>query len=413
VWFIGRHPLILEQWSSFDSGAMEVMKDVTKSWRTNPLLVVASILVALAAAEASLQALGFNESVVYSVWPPGLEQEIAPDEHDTPGVSDTPHRFVITASGYRGRPIENAALRIAAFGGSTTESLFIAEERSWPRQLERILSGKLGTSVWVGNFGKSGRNTRQHVLDAKYVLPQFSIQIALFLVGGNDLGNVIGDRAAEPMSLEAIQSDTYVQKSLVVRHSQADRIKLLGLVRAAERALSPPAASPELIHVTTEFYRRQRKLRAERAGYSSELPDLNPFLDEYARNLAEIGDLVRAGGVLPVFVSQPSLWSSNVSPDTDALFWWGAVDGWPPKRPGGYYYSSEALNRMLTAYNQRLQLVAKQQNILLIDAAERLPKNPKYYYDQIHYNEAGSEAVAEIIAGGLLSNMNEGTNAHP
>jgi lysophospholipase L1-like esterase len=68
---------------------------------------------------------------------------------------------------------------------------------------------------------------------------------------------------------------------------------------------------------------------------------------------------------------------------------------------------------MLTAYNQRLQLVAKQQNILLIDAAERLPKNPKYYYDQIHFNEAGSEAVAEIIAGGLLSIMNEGTNAKP
>jgi hypothetical protein len=181
------------------------------------------------------------KSVVYSVWPPGLEQEIASDEHDTPGVSNTPHRFVITASGYRGRPIENAALRIAAFGGSTTESLFIAEERSWPRLLERILSGKLGTSVWVGNFGKSGRNTRQHVLDAKYVLPQFSIQIALFLVGINDLGNAIGDRAAEPMSLETIQSDPYVQKSLVVRHPQADRIKLLGLVRAAEREGRTPS----------------------------------------------------------------------------------------------------------------------------------------------------------------------------
>src|SRR4029077_15626509 len=94
----------------------------------------------------------------------------------------------ITPLGYRGRPLDSAVLRIAAFGGSTTESLFVSEERTWPRLLEVELAARLRTTAWVGNFGKSGRNTRQHVLEAKYVLPQFSANVALFLVGVNDLG---------------------------------------------------------------------------------------------------------------------------------------------------------------------------------------------------------------------------------
>jgi hypothetical protein len=209
------------------------------------------------------------------------------------------------------------------------------------------------------------------------------------LVGVNDLAISIDDPAAEPLSLETIQSEPDVRQNLVVHAGQADHIELPGLTRAAECA-SLPSVDPELVPVTTEFYRRQRKLRAECAGFSSEMPALDPFLAEYARNLAVIDNLVRARGALPVFISQPSLWSAYVPAETEALFWWGAVDGWPAKTAGGYYYSSAALDRMLTAYNQRLQLMAKQQNILLIDVAEKLLKNPKYYYDQIHFNEAGS-----------------------
>jgi hypothetical protein len=106
---------------------------------------------------------------------------------------------------------------------------------------------------------------------------------------------------------------------------------------------------------------------------------------------------------LPVFISQPSLWSSTVSAEVDALFWWGAVDGWPERIAGGYYYSSDALDRMLTRYNDQLRLVAKQKNVALIDAAEKLPKDPAYFYDQVHFNDAGSQALSRLIAGELSS----------
>jgi lysophospholipase L1-like esterase len=57
---------------------------------------------------------------------------------------------------------------------------------------------------------------------------------------------------------------------------------------------------------------------------------------------------------------------------------------------------------MLTAYNDQLRALAKRKNVMLIDAAEKLPKNPAYFYDQIHYNEAGSRAMAALMASELI-----------
>jgi hypothetical protein len=247
------------------------------------LLTIGSIFLALVLAGALLQITNFEQPIRYSVWPPGLEQVIIPDERDTPGLSGPPHLFRITALGYRGRPIGNARLRVAAFGGSTTESLFVREERSWPFVLESELASDLNTSVWVGNFGKSGRNTRQHVLDAKYVLPQFSACVALFLVGVNDLAVVLNDPAAKPMTIDEIQSDAYMQRSLVVGDVDQKRLKLLDLIRGMQNLWDRQKVRPDLVHVSTEFYRTQRRQRSERAGFSSQTPELGSYLDEYAQ----------------------------------------------------------------------------------------------------------------------------------
>ena len=375
----------------------------------NLMLAVGAIVVALAAAEIALQSVSSIGPIRFFVWPAGLRQHITPNEQDTPGISE-PHEFIITDQGYRGRPIGGEMLRIAAFGGSTTESLFVPEERSWPRLLEHRLGDALGTTVWIGNFGKTGRDTRQHVLDAKYVLPQFSAQVAVFLVGVNDLGIILNNPSAQPISLEEIQSDEYLHRSLIVRDDRTSAFKLPGLLRGAYDAIRAKL-NPELIHVTTGFYRRQRDLRAARVGFTSQIPDLGPFLDEYERNLGLIIDIVRMQGVLPVFVSQASQWAANVPPDVDALFWWGGVDGWPSKVKGGLYYSPEAMDRMMSAYNDRLALVARRKGALFVDAARELAKDRRYFYDQIHYNEAGSAAMAKAIARTLVPSLNISRNS--
>jgi hypoxanthine phosphoribosyltransferase len=46
---------------------------------------------------------------------------------------------------------------------------------------------------------------------------------------------------------------------------------------------------------------------------------------------------------------------------------------------------------------ETLRLVAAKDQVLLIDLARELPRHSVYYYDYLHYTEAGAAAVAEII----------------
>lgn len=101
--------------------------------------------------------LGSDETIVYSIWPPGIEREIRPDERDTPGVGNTPHRFVITASGYRGRPIGNAALRAAVFGGSGPEQRTEREHR-----VDGLLAGLAATGVSCEWYLEGRDNAREN-----------------------------------------------------------------------------------------------------------------------------------------------------------------------------------------------------------------------------------------------------------
>jgi hypothetical protein len=174
---------------------------------------------------------------------------------------------------------------------------------------------------------------------------------------------------------------------------------LLNLVAHAARAIADPKSESkvELPHITTDFYRHYRKFRAERSGFTSITPDLTPWLDEYTRNLTLIADLVRARGVLPVFISQPTIWSATAPPPVEALFWWGSVEGLGSGTQK-LYYNSDALDRMMTLFNECLRTVAREKNVPLIDLARTLPKDSAYFYDEMHYNEAGSRAVADIIA---------------
>ena len=284
-------------------------------------------------------------------------------------------------------------------GVARPKSVFVPEERTWPRLVERGLAQTLKSSVWVGNFGRSGRNTRQLILDAKYVLPQFSVQVALLLVGGTDLGLFYTSPDPQPMSLAEIQSEKYLRASLIVHERNASTVRLLSLAQsigpALERLYDKHAVSAP--YITVDFYRKYRKVRAERSGFASRMPNLGPMLDEYGRNLFLIADLIQSQGILPVFITQPNLWSARVPPDLDAMFWLGAAGHFPSEAPGQIYYSPEMLEQMMAAYNERLRSVAKQKSVPLIDLAAALPKDRAFFYDEIHNNELGSRAIAALL----------------
>jgi lysophospholipase L1-like esterase len=88
----------------------------------------------------------------------------------------------------------------------------------------------------------------------------------------------------------------------------------------------------------------------------------------YLERVAELYDLCKSAAITPVFVTQP-------------------------KYDDNHSYSWKAMQQ----YNEALLTYCSAQGIYSIDLANKLPKEITYYYDPIHFTNAGSEAIASIL----------------
>ena len=142
----------------------------------------------LLAAEIALRALVPDYRNFY-VWPPGTAMLFRPSPAVLSGVSDPAH-FTINARGIRGRDLpEGPAYRVLAVGGSSTECALLDDKKAWPAMLEaRLPPTAMRQDVWVGNVGRSGMNSRDHVVHVKYLPREYRhIDAILVLAGVNDL----------------------------------------------------------------------------------------------------------------------------------------------------------------------------------------------------------------------------------
>jgi lysophospholipase L1-like esterase len=63
-----------------------------------------------------------------------------------------------------------------------------------------------------------------------------------------------------------------------------------------------------------------------------------------------------------------------------------------------HYLSFEELGKYHHKFNEKLQEIAKKEELLLIDLASQVPSNNQYIYDLVHLNAKGSVLTANIIS---------------
>ncbi|HEX9940404.1 MAG TPA: GDSL-type esterase/lipase family protein [Thermoanaerobaculia bacterium] len=360
-------------------------------------LALVSALLALAAGEAILRLLSRD---AFYVWPPHLHQELHPTPDIMPGVSGT-SRFEINSLGLRGDELSDARdVRILALGGSTTECLYLDQTEAWPH----LLQERLGPRVWVGNAGRSGRNTRHHRLQAEKLLDQLpSLDAVIVLVGVNDLSiRLSRDTAWAPVDFASPEEvDPLIQEAFEIRPPQFaagafyKRTALHQALKKLGRRLRTGGATQD---PSGRKYQVWRQHRREAPAMRDRLPDLAPALAEYAENLRAIARSAAQHGVRIVFVTQPVLWRDDLPQDLQRLLWMGGVGRF--QEEGGHeYYSVSALAAGMDAYNRTLLATCREiPGAVCVDLASLLPRDTTVFYDDVHFNEAGSRRVAGILA---------------
>ncbi len=270
-------------------------------------------------------------------------------------------------------------LTIVTVGGSTTECLYLNEERTWPHVLGLRLAAVL-RDVWVNNAGLDGHSTFGHVQLVNQLLTSLRPKYALFLVGVNDVDrdelNVF-DRsmlvAHQGWKQRLIQaSDLLSTLQAIVR---TRRVKDLGLGHLTELDLASAPTSSETPEQAAEFVARHRDELAPR----------------YAERLRLLVALSRGAGIEPILVTQPVLYSGAEDVATGRAL--GALE------VGGRSAATRA--EALGILNAATRAVAAELDVHCIDLATELPADSRFYYDWMHFTNEGAARVGEIVADGL------------
>jgi lysophospholipase L1-like esterase len=304
-----------------------------------------------------------------------------------PGIASEIHIHQ-NSLGFRGAdpPADLAdRLSIITIGGSTTRSATESDNHTWTDLLGDAVANCFDR-IWINNAGFDGHTSFAHLQLVRNYIAKLHPKIVILLIGANELyadGAINGPNAFD-------------REQMVMDLNFEAGIKgfFMGLSNRSE-----------LVELSLTLY---RSFRAWRVGLSwansdwtnlpegeampadgaSKLAAARDMQPAYAERLRHLIDLLRDGGTKPVFMTQPTVTGIARDPTTgkdlsrldDGLFWY----------------------KSLEIFNDTMRQVASAENTYLIDLEHAMPKDTKYYWDPIHYTDAGASKVAEIAAGALL-----------
>jgi lysophospholipase L1-like esterase len=285
------------------------------------------------------------------------------------------------ALGFRGDPPPAnlaAYLSIITVGGSTTECLYLSDGKTWTDILGRNLA-KGFKQVWINNAGLDGATTYRHLILLEDYVVRLHPKLVLFLVGINDVGH--GDIQAEDQKKSGISRA--VRRVLYRSEAYSLGQNLYRYVIAQKRGLK---------HTEIDLKAAGALQIPEAVVEDTLLTHRETYLPFYGDRLVKLVTICKRNGIEPVFITQPTLYGQGVDPST-------GVDLEQVKL--GENLNGKLMYEIVELYNGVTRQVAKTEHILLIDLAQEMPKDSRYYYDYLHYTNDGAAKVAEIIGNRL------------
>ena len=239
-----------------------------------------------------------------------------------------------------------------------------------------ILEKETGKKINAYNGGLSGNNSL-HAIDllVNKVIPLHP-QVVVFMENVNDLSTLLYEKTYWSRNTTRAPLETLKKVKLVGKLLKEILIPNLNFAyRNLRHALFPRQED--------EFARAQgKKLAVDRARLAR----------EFATNLQIIVDICRDWGITPVLMTQGNRITDHPDPVVAAYIGQYEAD------TGISYQDFKALYDL---FNDTIRQVGKKNGVLVIDLAREVPPDKEHFYDMVHFNDAGSEDAAKIIAAQL------------
>lgn len=269
-------------------------------------------------------------------------------------------------------------LTVLTIGGSTTESLFLSDGKTWTDAMARRLQQSF-PDIWVNNAGLDGQSTYGHLLLLRDFVDELHPRVAVFLIGVNDIGLDASnpyDASLSPPRSALRSAATFI----------TDHVELAGLAQNLLRVARTHNAGFGHGQIDVTSLRRlehdERNTAVTIGKYSAALP-------AYASRVAAIVDECRRHGIEPVLVTQPGMYGDRIDPATGVDLSTIQVRG---AANGRLWWQVQEL------YNDVTRRTARDRGVLLVDAARELPKDSRLFYDFMHFTNEGSARLGDIVA---------------
>ena len=283
--------------------------------------------------------------------------------------------------GFRGpsKPTDAAKhLSIIAIGGSTTECFYLDDTKTWPQLLYQQLKDSI-PDVWLNNAGLAGHSTHAHSLLLKEHILPLRPDVILLLTGANDIRREKAEGTSNRfLSFFSNHSQLYNVFTNFRRLREAEKRNLTDTYIDLKNADS--------LHLSDEYI-------------NNYLSNESSWVHAYTARLQRIIRTCRSNNITPILITQPSMVGKGIDPKSgvsleniklndreNGKLWW----------------------MMLEKYNDGTREVARDSNVPLIDLARHLPQSSEYFYDIVHFTNAGASETAAILHDSLLHLLRRG-----
>ena len=298
-----------------------------------------------------------------------------------------PHRVRVDADGFI-MPTEihpEPDFKIVFLGGSTTECFSVDEDKRFPYLVGRLLEADTAKKINTYNGGKGG-NLSLHSINTliNKVVPMRAT-CAVFMHNINDLNNMlyVGGYWGP------------VRDVIVVPQREPSRrpvgpVSWKSVIPNIVRAIGDMRGGPSAGVARDEWKAyRGRKVRFDMAALES----------DYRKSLRTFVGVCRTWGIIPVLMTQASRFTDSLDATYSHSYFNARITA------QGLDYPT--FKSLFDRFNDIIRETARENDVMLIDLAERVPKSSDYFFDVIHYNNRGSVLVAGIIARQLRDVVTE------
>lgn len=335
------------------------------------------------------------------LWPSNYQVTFYPDSLIFPGISGA-SVFQTNEFGFRGDALyKDGTSIILTLGGSTTECLYLDQNEAWPSLLETHCKSDSMPYV-VFNGGKSALNSAHHKVQLEKLFPkELPVRILILKTGLNDILFYLKNGSNPDFDFYSTGGALENESATVV---------LAGLGYFRVKSLLGRFNRSEVQDSTGKIYNTWRSYYQNNKVFHDTLPDISILETRFKQNLGEIKRLCAQRGIQLVLLSTPVMWRSDNAEHEKNLFWMGGVGDYQQGK-GIAYFTPGALRNAVEKMNSVINTFAVENNITFIDLAQKIEPDTTSFYDDCHFNEAGSEKAAwyiyEILKSSLVKNARE------